>query len=388
MGAGSQDPATVRRRLRDGGVARAPTESDPWSHPVQDPAAARRRLRDGGAALINGRQLRTPSAIGAPGPPTVLVASEGASRHAPRLVGEAPEGRRSRAARVPLGPPRAPAEPDEDDEDEEGLRGGGGDAQALRDRVLRLRRQMEVLQRATASLQTMSLHAQAAQAARMELDGDRQHDAADAHEALRDHPLGGFALDGEGDEDEADEAGEAGEAVHYGVSCDGCGAGPPLYGPVMTCIDCEDFDFCARCFNDHSRNRHPRGHRFLLRPPRDGPRHSLSNMLSHLFEEQMLHEAIRVSTQGDDAAAGSNEPQEDPEVRAAVAMSQMQRVPFDAPSRSAGADDQTEECALCLEEYQPGEEVLRTGCGHLFHENCLGPWLIKSLSCPMCKGNL
>jgi len=36
--------------------------------------------------------------------------------------------------------------------------------------------------------------------------------------------------------------------LHLGVSCDGCGAPPPLVGRVMKCKDCPDFDLCEECF--------------------------------------------------------------------------------------------------------------------------------------------
>mmetsp|Transcript_859 Transcript_859/g.2391 ORF Transcript_859/g.2391 Transcript_859/m.2391 type:complete len:265 (+) Transcript_859:111-905(+) len=36
--------------------------------------------------------------------------------------------------------------------------------------------------------------------------------------------------------------------IHLGVSCDGCGAPPPLIGRVMKCKDCPDFDLCEDCF--------------------------------------------------------------------------------------------------------------------------------------------
>jgi hypothetical protein len=32
--------------------------------------------------------------------------------------------------------------------------------------------------------------------------------------------------------------------------------------------------------------------------------------------------------------------------------------------------------------------VLKLHCRHLFHEGCLGPWLTKSLTCPMCKAEV
>lgn len=48
-------------------------------------------------------------------------------------------------------------------------------------------------------------------------------------------------------------------------------------------------------------------------------------------------------------------------------------------------------CAVCLETVQPGDRVRRLPCGnsHLFHQECIDPWLERSSSsCPVCKRNI
>ncbi|CAE7846292.1 RNF167 [Symbiodinium microadriaticum] len=46
------------------------------------------------------------------------------------------------------------------------------------------------------------------------------------------------------------------------------------------------------------------------------------------------------------------------------------------------------ECALCLDEFAPGEKVTRLFCFHAFHSDCLEPWLRRSETCPTCKRHL
>lgn len=247
--------------------------------------------------------------------------------------------------------------------------------------------QMETLQRATASLQSIAANA------RMEAEEEEEARRPPRH-ARPDIASQLAVSHRQADPDEEEPTPDGGEGgpegpVHFGVSCDGCGAGPPLFGPVMKCTECEDFDFCARCYAGRDRFRHPRGHRFSARPPPGGSdRSGLATMLARLMEEEMLREALRLSTEGGGEGGESAAPQEDPEVRAAEALSRLPRVKYVVPTRSAATDDQSEECALCLEEYKNNEEVLKTDCGHLFHESCLGPWLIRSLSCPLCKGEV
>jgi hypothetical protein len=54
--------------------------------------------------------------------------------------------------------------------------------------------------------------------------------------------------------------------------------------------------------------------------------------------------------------------------------------------------DGEEQCAVCLSEWQAGEKVKITLCGHCFHSECLDEWLVrqlcdgKDISCPLCRG--
>jgi hypothetical protein len=49
-------------------------------------------------------------------------------------------------------------------------------------------------------------------------------------------------------------------------------------------------------------------------------------------------------------------------------------------------------CAICLEAYEPGETVVWSGnpkCDHAFHQECITAYLVKvkdgSTPCPMCR---
>lgn len=44
------------------------------------------------------------------------------------------------------------------------------------------------------------------------------------------------------------------------------------------------------------------------------------------------------------------------------------------------------ECSICLEDFVEGEscQVLPV-CNHIFHANCIGHWLRKKLTCPVCR---
>lgn len=55
----------------------------------------------------------------------------------------------------------------------------------------------------------------------------------------------------------------------------------------------------------------------------------------------------------------------------------------------AGCSD---ECAVCLVEYETGSELCRLPCKHCFHRECIERWLLdaqrlKKRACPTCKSN-
>ncbi|XP_071965048.1 E3 ubiquitin-protein ligase RNF115-like isoform X2 [Antedon mediterranea] len=46
------------------------------------------------------------------------------------------------------------------------------------------------------------------------------------------------------------------------------------------------------------------------------------------------------------------------------------------------------ECAVCKEEYTEDEEVRKMPCEHLFHSDCIIPWLEMHNTCPVCRKSL
>lgn len=57
-----------------------------------------------------------------------------------------------------------------------------------------------------------------------------------------------------------------------------------------------------------------------------------------------------------------------------------------APSREPRAPAPS--CAICLEQYAPGDVVSLMPCLHGFHEQCLTQWLGIKAQCPVCKASL
>lgn len=67
----------------------------------------------------------------------------------------------------------------------------------------------------------------------------------------------------------------------------------------------------------------------------------------------------------------------------AAATTQQQTV---LGSNSSGAvESLPQECAVCLQAYNPGEQIRTLPCFHQFHTQCVDRWLRMNAKCPICK---
>lgn len=42
-------------------------------------------------------------------------------------------------------------------------------------------------------------------------------------------------------------------------------------------------------------------------------------------------------------------------------------------------------CAICMSEFESGEQVRTLRCNHDFHLPCIDRWLLQDTSCPLCR---
>ncbi|XP_010427777.1 PREDICTED: RING-H2 finger protein ATL5-like isoform X1 [Camelina sativa] len=54
-------------------------------------------------------------------------------------------------------------------------------------------------------------------------------------------------------------------------------------------------------------------------------------------------------------------------------------------NRDLPGDEEDKRCSVCLEDFEPKETVMLTPCKHMFHEECIVPWLKSKGQCPVCR---
>lgn len=45
-------------------------------------------------------------------------------------------------------------------------------------------------------------------------------------------------------------------------------------------------------------------------------------------------------------------------------------------------------CSICLEQMEAGQKVMRLLCLHVFHKDCIVPWLQRNRTCPIDKEDM
>ncbi|XP_065585787.1 LOW QUALITY PROTEIN: E3 ubiquitin-protein ligase RNF128 [Cyrtonyx montezumae] len=69
--------------------------------------------------------------------------------------------------------------------------------------------------------------------------------------------------------------------------------------------------------------------------------------------------------------------------KAKKALGKLQLRTLKEGDKETGPDGDT--CVVCIDLYKPDEVVRILACNHVFHKNCVDPWLLEHRTCPLCK---
>jgi len=72
-----------------------------------------------------------------------------------------------------------------------------------------------------------------------------------------------------------------------------------------------------------------------------------------------------------------------------AAQSEIDALPeLEVTQEMIDSDKVVTDCAVCKEEFQVSEKVLKLPCDHLYHRDCILPWLERHNTCPVCRFEL
>jgi len=65
-------------------------------------------------------------------------------------------------------------------------------------------------------------------------------------------------------------------------------------------------------------------------------------------------------------------------------LSRLQETPLSQVEETAGHN----KCPVCMDSIPAGAPVIRLPCNHVYHKDCIVPWLKRTSTCPVCRANL
>jgi len=105
---------------------------------------------------------------------------------------------------------------------------------------------------------------------------------------------------------------------------------------------------------------------------------SVPNIFQQANEEHSLEQIIQHLMEHDHNQYGPP-----PASKQVIDQLPMKKITKDIVSKEGA-----QECSVCKEEFKEEEDVKEMPCKHLFHNDCLLPWLKQHNSCPTCRFEL
>ncbi|XP_028309016.1 RING finger protein 11a [Gouania willdenowi] len=76
---------------------------------------------------------------------------------------------------------------------------------------------------------------------------------------------------------------------------------------------------------------------------------------------------------------------EDEQIRIAQRIGLIHHLPKDVFDPGSGASEKkVRECVICMIDFEYGDPVRFLPCLHIYHVECIDPWLMRSFTCPSC----
>ncbi|PKA55436.1 E3 ubiquitin-protein ligase RING1-like [Apostasia shenzhenica] len=148
--------------------------------------------------------------------------------------------------------------------------------------------------------------------------------------------------------------------------------------PILLSPSAASTIFCPRCSGRFIHELDPPfpTYHLLLTPPPSPPNQSLPSAPNRgdYFTGPDLNQLIEELTQNDRPG---------PPPAPVSSIDALPTVKIAAEHLREGS-----QCPVCKEEFTVGEEAKEMPCGHVYHSDCIVPWLRLHDSCPVCRSGL
>ena len=137
-----------------------------------------------------------------------------------------------------------------------------------------------------------------------------------------------------------------------------------------------NYDFIQNIYNVHYNNNLDNNNNL------DINNYQINNHINNYINNQInLIQAINHDNANDaDAAAGGEIVENAAAGGGVVAFNPVQVVPVPAP--------RTDVCSICFVDIDIGTDCIVTNCDHMFHHECINPWIANHNTCPNCRNHL
>jgi len=72
----------------------------------------------------------------------------------------------------------------------------------------------------------------------------------------------------------------------------------------------------------------------------------------------------------------------------AAPLTQQQLINLPMCAVNKAQVENSSQCTTCMENFELNERVASLNCAHIFHKDCIVPWLLRHSTCPICRANV
>ena len=133
--------------------------------------------------------------------------------------------------------------------------------------------------------------------------------------------------------------------------------------------------------NHNVQNNNPQSHNIQNNNPRNKNKETINDSIIAFHLQEMMNEQYNQNNNNNQRRI--NNPPIKVDIKKEMSQNEIDRLGTEIyNSRNHYS---TNECTFCMDDFKNGDILRRLSCLHVFHKNCIDPWLRKNGFCPIDK---